>query len=167
MEIKNWSKYFESLVIPGLQIGEFLNGLEPAGKAHKNILSIFFNTYENYVDLDDPQKHIFKVNDLTGDILGNGRVQFNAMVFGKQELETVVRNNIVNLAMIEFYSNLPNNINIYGIDIKPISFIHKDDLKFTFENMLTIDELKRIVTAVSGYTFSGERDGYYIWRKNL
>lgn len=167
MEIKNWSKYFESLVIPGLQIGEFLNGLEPAGKAHKNILSIFFNTYENYVDLDDPQKHIFKVNDLTGDILGNGRVQFNAMVFGKQELETVVRNNIVNLAMIEFYNNLPNNINIYGIDIKPISFIHKDDLKFTFENMLTIDELKRIVTAVSGYTFSGERDGYYIWRKNL
>jgi len=167
MEVKNWSKYFESLVIPGLKIDEFLNGLEPAGKAHKNILSIFFNTYENYVDLDDPQKHIFKVNDLTGDILGNGRVQFNAMVFGKQELETIIRNNIVNLAMIEFYSNLPNNINIYGIDIKPISFIHKDDLKFTFENMLTIDELKRIVTAVSGYTFSGERDGYFIWRKNL
>jgi len=165
--LKNWTQYFESLIIPGLDIAEFLNGLEPAGNAHKNILSIFFNTYENYVDLDDPQKHIFKVNDLTGDILNNGRVQFNAMVFGKQEIETIVRNNIANLSMNEFYSNLPNNINIFGIDIKPISFIHKDDLKFSFENLLTVDELKRIITAVSGYTFSGERDGYYIWRKNV
>jgi hypothetical protein len=165
--IRTWNKYFESLIIPGLKIDEFLNGLDPAGKAHKNILSIFFNTYENYIDIDDPAKHIFKVNDLTGDILNNGRVQFNAMVFGKQELETVVRNNIVNLSMNEFYSNLPNNINIFGIDLKPISFVNKDDLKFSFENLLTIDELKRIITSVSGYTFSGERDGYYIWRKNV
>lgn len=165
--IKNWTKYFESLIIPGLSIDEFLGGLEPAGKVHKNILSIYFNTYENYVDIDDPQKHIFKINDLTGDILNNGRVQFRAMVFGKQELETIIRNNLVNKCMQEFYDNLPNNLNIFGIDIKPISFVHKDDLKFTFENLLTIDELKRIITAVSGFSFSGERDGYYIWRKNL
>jgi len=165
--IKNWTRYFESLVIPGLKLDEFLTGLEPAGKGHKNILSIFFNTYENYIDMDDPQKHVFKVNDLTGDILNNGRVQFNAMVFGKQELETTIRNNIVNLSMNEFYSNLPNNLNIFGIDIRPISFISKDELKFSFENLLTIDELKKIITAISGYTFSGERDGYYIWRKNI
>jgi len=165
--LRNWNKFFESLNIPGLKIDEFINGIEPAGKAHKNILSIFFNTYENYIDIDDSQKHIFKVNDLTGDVLGNGRVQFNSMVFGKQELESVIRNNIVNLALNEFYSNLPNNINIFGIDIKPISFVNKDDLKFSFENLLTIDELKRIITAVSGYIFTGERDGYFIWRKNI
>jgi len=165
--IKNYIKYFESLMIPGLKIDEFIAGIDAAGKAHKNILSIFFNTYENYIDIDDPAKHIFKVNDLTGDVLGNGRVQFNAMVFAKNELEGVIRNNIVNLAMNEFYGNLPNNLNIFGIDIKPISFIHKDDLKFSFENLLTIDELKRIVTSVSGYIFSGERDGYFIWRKNV
>lgn len=165
--LRTWNKFFESLMIPGLKLDEFVNGIDAAGKAHKNILSIFFNTYENYIDIDDPQKHIFKVNDLTGDVLGNGRVQFNAMVFGKQELEGVIRNNIVNLALNEFYSNLPNNLNIFGIDIKPISFIHKDDLKFSFENLLTIDELKRIITGVSSYIFSGERDGYFIWRKNI
>ena len=165
--MKSWSKYFESLIIPGLKIEEFLSGLDPAGKVHKNVLAMFFNTYENYVDIDDPQKHIFKINDLTGDILNNGRVQFNALIFGQQELESTIRNNIVKLAMNEFYSNLPNNINIYGIDIKPISFIHKEDLEFTFESLLTIDELKRIITAVSGYSSVGERDGYFIWRKNL
>lgn len=165
--VKTWNKYFESLIIPGLKLDEFVNGLQPAGKAHKNVLSIFFNTYENYVDVDDAKKHIFKINDLTGDILNNGRVQFNAMIFGKEELETVIRGNIVNLAMNEFYSNLPNNINIFGIDIKPISFVHKDDLKFSFENLLTIEELERIITSVSGYSLSGEKDGYYIWRKNL
>ena len=60
--IKNWNKYFESLIIPGLKLDEFLTGLQPAGKAHKNILSIYFNTYENYVDIDDVKKHIFKIN---------------------------------------------------------------------------------------------------------
>jgi hypothetical protein len=165
--IRNWTQYFESLIIPGLKLDEFLNGLEPAGAAHKNVLAIFFNTYENYVDIDDPQKHIFKVNDLTGDILNNGRVQFSALIYGKQELETVVRNNIVNLSMNEFYSNLPNNINIFGIDIKPVSFIDKEALKFSFENLLTLDELERIITSVSGYSMVGEKDGYYIWRKNL
>lgn len=165
--IRTWNKYFESLIIPGIKIDDFLSGIEPAGKTHKNILSIFYNTYEDYVDIDDPQKHIFKINDLTGDILSNGRTQFNSMIFGKEELETTIRNNIVNKCMEEFYSNLPNNLNIYGIDIKPISFINKDDLKFTFENLLTIEELKRIITASSGYTFSGERDNYLIWRKNI
>ena len=67
--------------------------------------------------------------------------------------------------MNEFYSNLPNNINIFGIDIKPISFINKDDLKFTFGNILTIDELKKIITITSGYNYVGEKDGYFIWKK--
>jgi hypothetical protein len=165
--MKTWNKYFESLIIPGLKIDEFVQGIEPAGKGHKNIISIHFNTYENYVDVDDAKKHIFKVNDLTGDILNNGRVQFNVMVFGRQELETVIRNNIVNISMNEFYSNLPNNINIFGVDIKPVSFINKTDLKFSFENLLTIEELQRIITSVSGYSVVGERDGYYMWRRNL
>lgn len=165
--IRSFTKYFESLVIPGLKLDDFIVGIGPASKGHKNILAIHFNTYENYVDIDDPKKHIFKINDLTGDILNNGRVQFNAMVFGKQELETIIRENIVNLSLNEFYSNLPNNINIFGIDIKPISFINKDDLKFTFKNILSFEELVRIITSVTGYTFVNERDGYYIWRKNL
>jgi len=166
--IKDWSQYFESLTIPGLKMDDFVKGIQPAGKQHKNILSMHFNTYENYVDLSDPQKHIFKVNDLTGDILNNGRVQFNAMIFGKEEIETTIRDNIVTLSMAEFYSNLPNQLNIFGVDIKPISFINKDDLKYSFENILTIDELKRIITSVSdGFFFVGERDGYYIWRKNI
>ena len=165
--VKSWSKYFESLIIPGLRLDQFLGGLDPATKVHKNVLAMFFNTYENYVDMDNPQDHIFKINDLTGDILNNGRVQFNAMIFGQQELESVIRNNIVKLAMTEFYDNLPNMINIFGIEMKPVSFIHKDDLQVTFESLLTIDELKRIITAVSGYSAVGERDGYFIWRKNL
>jgi hypothetical protein len=165
--LRTWNKYFESLMIPGLKIDDFLSGLEPAGKAHKNILSIFFNTYENYVDTDDPQKHIFKVNDLTGDILNNGRVQFKAMVFGKKELEGVIRNNIVNKSLEEFYSNFPNKLNIFGVELKPLSFINTEELQYTFENLLTIEELKRIITGVSGYSFAGMRDGYFIWRKNL
>jgi len=166
--IKNWNMYFESLIIPGIKIDQFVTGLSPAGDQHKNILAYYFNTYNSYVDLNDPQKHIFKINDLTGDILNNGRVQFNAMIFGKDELETIIKNNIVNLSMAEFYSNMPNLLNIFGVDMKPISFINKEDLKYSFENILTIEEIKRIITSVSGgYFFVGEKDGYHIWRKNM
>ena len=166
--IKDWGQYFESLVIPGIKIDEFIKGTQPAGKPQKNLLAVYFNTYENYVDLSDPEKHIFKVNDLTGDILNNGRVQFNVMIFGKDELETTIKSNIADLSIAEFYSNMPNQLNIFGVNIKPISFINKDDLKYSFENILTIEELKRIITSVSGgYFFVGERDGYYIWRKNM
>ena len=165
--VKTWNKYFESLVIPQLKLDEFIVGLTPASKTQKSILSVYFNTFENYIDIDDPKKHIFKINDLTGDILNNGRVQFNAMIFSKLDLENVIRNNIVNLSMNEFYYNLPNNINIFGIDIKPISFINKDDLKFTFENMLTLEELERIITSTSGFNYLGEYNGFYIWRKNI
>lgn len=163
--IKSWNKFFESLTIPTLKIDELIQGIGSAGKSHKNILSMYFNTYENYIDIDDELKHTFKVNDLTGDIMNNGRVQFFAMIFGKDEIDRVIKNNIINISMNEFYSNLPNNINIFGIDIKPISFINKDDLKFTFGNILTIDELKKIITITSGYNYVGEKDGYFIWKK--
>jgi len=166
--IKVWSQFFESLTIPGIKIDEFIAGVETASKQHKNVLAMFFNTYESYVDLSDPQKHIFKINDLTGDILNNGRIQFSAMIFGQEEMEKVIKNNIANLSMAEFYSNIPNQLNIFGVDIKPISFINKDDLKFSFENILTVKELVRIITSVSnGYFYVGEKDGYHIWRKNL
>lgn len=163
--VKTWNNFFESLNIPSLKMDELIQGITSAGKSHKNILSMYFNTYENYVDIDNDLKHTFKINDLTGDILNNGRVQFFAMIFGKQEIEHIIKNNIVNISMNEFYSNLPNNINIFGIDIKPISFINKEDLRFTFENILTMDELQRIITYVSGYSYVGEKDGYLIWKK--
>ena len=163
--MRNWEQYFESIVIPGIKIDEFINDIEPANNAYKNILAGFYNTYETYIDIEDANKHIFKINDLTGDILNNNRVSFTAMVFEENQLEEKIKENIILLSMQEFYSNLPNMINIYGIDIKPISFINKEDLEYTIDNAITIQETIRIITQSSGNKYEGEKDGYHIWSK--
>lgn len=165
--VKNWQQFNESFNIPGIRINEITVGLKPADKGHKTMIATYFNTFENYIDVEDAVRHIFKVNDLTGDILNSNRVQFRVIILGKQEIEETVKNNITNLSISEFYSNLPNSLNIYGINVKPVSFINKDDLKFTFNNILTIEEIIKIITMISGFEHKGEKDGYYIWTKQL
>lgn len=163
--MKNWKQYFESIIIPGIKIDEFIKDINIANNSYKNVLSSFYNTYENYIDIIDKEKHIFKINDLTGDILNNNRVSFNVMVFEENQLLETIKENITLLSMQEFYSNLPNMINIYGIDIKPISFINKEDLEFTFKESITIKEIIRILSQASNYKYEGSKDGYYIWSK--
>jgi len=163
--MKNWEKYFESIMIPGIKIDDFIIDIDKVNKGYKNVLAGFYNTFEDYIDIEDDKKHIFKVNDLTGDILNNNRVAFNVMVFEENQLEEKIRDNITLLSMQEFYSNLPNMINIYGIDIKPISFINKDDLEYTFKNAITKQEIIRILSQSSGYKYEGEKDGFHIWSK--
>lgn len=163
--MKNWEKYFESILIPGVKINQLTSGINKVDKNYKIILSRFYNTYENYIDIEDEYNHIFKINDLTGDILNNNRVVFNSMVFEENQIEEKIKYNIVLLSLQEFYSNLPNMINIYGIDIKPISFINKDDLEYTFSESLTKSEIIRIITESSGYKYDGLLDGYHIWSK--
>jgi len=161
--MKNWEQYFESIVIPGIKVSEFLTEIEPADDSYKNIIASFFNTYEDYIDLEDSKNHIFKVNDLTGDILNNNRVAFNVMVLEENQMNEKIKENLVLLSMQELYSNLPNMLNIYGIDIKPISFINKEDLNYTFENMFTRQEIIRILSQSSNYKYEGEKDGFNIW----
>jgi len=165
--VKSWKQFNESFNIPGIKIDELTVGLKSADKGHKMLISSYFNTYENYIDEEDLQKHIYKVNDLTGDILNSSRVQFRVMIFGKQEIEETIKNNIINLSMSEFYQNLPSNLNIFGINLKPISFIEKEELKYTFSNVLTIDELVKIISMISHFKFKGEKDGYYLWTKQI
>jgi hypothetical protein len=165
--VKNWKQFNESFNIPGVRIEEITVGLKPADKGHKAMIASYFNTFENYIDDEDPQKHIYKINDLTGDVLNSGRVQFRVLILGKQEIEETVKNNICNLSISEFYQSLPTTLNIYGINLKPISFINKEDLKGTFDGMLVIDELVKIITMISNFQFKTEKEGYYIWTKKV
>jgi hypothetical protein len=163
--MRNWENFFESIVIPGIKVDEFIIDIEKSNDSYKTILANYYNTFENYIDIVDNEKHIFKINDLTCDILNNNRVSFSVMVFEDNQLDGKIKENITLLSMQEFYSNIPNMINIYGIDIKPISFINKEDLEYTFNEAITKQETIRIITQSSGYKYDGEKDGYYIWSK--
>ena len=67
------------------------------------------------------------MNDLSGDIMGTERVVFKCAIFDKEDIENI-RENLVTFALSEFYSDIPDTLNVFGILLKPLSFIDKDAL---------------------------------------
>ncbi len=105
---------------------------------------------------------MFKVNDLSGDILNSERVVFKSIIFDKNDVENI-KENIVTFALSEFYSDIPDMIDIFGIKTKPITFIDKDAVKITFEQIITFDQTLTIISELSKFTYEGELNGFYIW----
>jgi len=148
--------------IPNVKLEEFLYNIKFAGNSHKKALLSHFNTFEQYVDLIDKKKHLFKVNDLSGDILNSERVVFKSMVFDKDDVENI-RENVVIYALSDFYTDIPDMLDIFGIQIKPITFIDKDAVKTTFQQIITFDQALTIIAALSNFHYDGELNGFYIW----
>jgi len=156
-----WSSLNE-FQIPNVRLDEFLYNIKIAGPKYVKILIQYYKSYAQYIDLFDKKKHQYSVNDITGDILGNERVKFKVIIFDKDDIDNI-RNNFVTFSLSEFYSELPESLNIFGIDLKPKSFLDKDLVKYTFEQTITFDTSLNIVTQLSDMTYEGEHQGYYIW----
>jgi len=164
MDIKKYTEFdqINEFQIPNVKLEEFLYNIKFAGKSHKNALLSHFNTFEQYVDLIDKKKHMFKVNDLTGDILNSERVVFKSIVFDKDDIENI-RENVVTYALSDFYTDIPDMLDIFGIQMKPITFIDKDAVKTTLEQTITFDQALIIIAALSNFHYEGELNGFYIW----
>lgn len=164
MEIKKYTEFdpINEFKIPNVKLEEFLYNIKFAGKSHINALLSHYNTFEQYVDLIDKKKHMFKVNDLTGDILNSERVVFKSIVFDKNDVDNI-KENVVTYALSDFYTDIPDMLDIFGIQIKPITFIDKDAVKTTFEQIITFDQTITIIAELSKFTYEGELNGFYIW----
>jgi len=101
-------------------------------------------------------------NDLTGDILGTERVVFKCYIFDKEDIENI-RENLVNFALSEFYSDIPDSLDIFGIKLKPLSFIDKEALTYTFQQSITFDTALNVISTLGGMVYENEYQGYYIW----
>ena len=165
--IKRFTDYkINEMKIPTLNIEEFLANVSPIkDDLYTKALANHFKTYVNYIDVNDKKKHFFKVHDMSGDIMNNNRVSFRAMVFTEDDLKTI-HNNIVKSAINEVYSDLPDTLNVYGATIKLISFLDKEALKFSLENIINMDETLKVVTASTGYIYVAKADDFHIWKKD-
>lgn len=148
--------------IPNVKLEEFFYNIKLAGTKYTKTLVDYYKTYEQYVDLLDKKKHQYKINDLTGDILGTERVVFKCFIFDKEDIENI-RENLVTYAMSEFYSELPDSIDVFGIKMKPLSFIDKEGVKFSFEQTITFDTTLNVISTLGGMIYENEFNGYYIW----
>lgn len=164
MEIKKYTEYdiINEFKIPNVKLDDFLYNIKFTSKSYTNILTSYYNTFEQYVDLVDKKKHLFKVNDLSGDILNSERVVFKVMVFTKSDIEHI-QENIVTYCLSDFYSDIPDSLDIFGIKLKPLSFIDKKAVKVTFEQTVTFDQTITIISDLSGFKYESELNGFYIF----
>ena len=166
-EINNIQKFTEwnSLLefqIPNVKLDEFFYNIKIAGPKYTKMLIQYYKSYEQYVDLLDKKKHQYKINDMSGDILGTEKVVFKCFIFDKEDIENI-RENLVSFALSDFYSNLPDSLDILGIKIKPLSFIDKEAAKYTFEQTITFDTTLNVISTLGEMTYENEFNGYYIW----
>lgn len=164
MKVKKYTEFdkiFE-FKIPNVKLEDFLYNIQLAGNKHKNTLLAHYNTFEQYVDCIDKKKHLYKINDLSGDILNSERTIFKAIVFEKDDVMNI-KENITTFALSEFYSDIPDELDIFGIKVKPLVFIDKDSVKLTFETVITFDQAISIISDLSEFTYEGEVSGFFIW----
>ena len=156
-----WSSLNE-FQIPNVKLDEFFYNIKLAGPKYTKTLVSYYKTYEQYLDLMDKKKHQYKVNDLSGDILGTEKVVFKCSIFDKEDIENI-RENLVSFALSEFYSDIPDSLNVFGIVVNPLSFIDKEALKYTFQQTITFDTTLNVISTLGGMTYENEFNGYYIW----
>ena len=166
-EILNITKFTEwsplnEFQIPNVKLEEFFYNIKLAGPKYKKSLVDYYKSYDQYIDLMDKKKHQYKVNDLTGDILGSERVVFKCFIFDKEDIENI-RENLVTFALSEFYNDIPDSLNVFGIMMKPLSFIDKDKVKYSFQQTITFDTTLNVISTLGGMTYENEFNGYHIW----
>lgn len=164
MEIKKYTEFDQifEFQIPNVKLEEFLYNIKLANKNHKATILTKYRTFDQYVDLLDKKKHLFKINDLSGDILNSERVVFKCYIFDKEDIE-LIKDNIITFSMSEFYSDIPDSLDIFGIKMKPIAFMDKDAVKTTFEQTITFDQTITIISDLSKFKYEGELNGNFIW----
>ena len=156
-----WSTLNE-FQIPNVKLDEFFYNIKLSGPKYTKTIVEYYKSYEQYIDLTDKRKHQYKINDLSGDILGTERVVFNASIFDKEDIENI-RENIVTYALSEFYHDIPDSVDIFGIKLKPLTFIDKEGVKYALQQTITFDTTLNVISTLGEMTYENEYNGYYIW----
>lgn len=165
MEIKKYEQFgniSESFTMPNIRLEEFLHNISHADKICKTAAASFFTTFEAYIDIIEPVTHLLKVNDLRGDVMNNNRVIIKTYVFSNDDLQTI-RTNIVNFCLNEFYNEIPNSIDIFGIMVKPISYINKEQTRQLFDTNITLEMSTRIVADCTKFNYEGTKNNFHFW----
>jgi len=168
--VKNFDKYFENqmqklyeIKLPTIRMEEILDDVtQVTNDTLKKVLVSYYKTYDDYIDLTDKKKHLFKVNDMVGDIMNNNRVSFDVCIFDKQDIDRI-KTNLIDFSIGEFYASLPSSLNIFGIDMKPASFINKEELKAVFDGVFVPQEIVDVITGILNYKFDGQFNDFFIW----
>ena len=175
MENKNNDRYIRNITkftnyntinemkLPIMKLDEILDEVSKvSNKTIKTVLVTFFNIHLEYIDLTDKSKHIFRINDMSGDILNNNRASFDVIIFDKNDIQQI-KMNIIDYSIGEFYTTLPEEVDVFGVSMKPSSFINKDELKTVFEGQITDQVTIDIISNITKFNYLDKFNEFFIW----
>ena len=149
--------------LPIMKLDEILDEVSKvSNKTLKTVLVTFFQTHLEYIDLTDKNKHIFRINDMSGDILNNNRASFDVIIFDKNDIQQI-KMNIIDYSIGEFYTTLPEEVDVFGISMKPSSFINKEELKLVFEGQITDQVTIDVISNVTKFKYLDQFNEFFIW----
>jgi hypothetical protein len=158
-------KSINEIHLPVFKIDEICNNIDKANVIHKRLLAVYYKCNEKFIDIINKDTHHFKVNDMSGNIMGNNRVVFDAFVYSDTEIKQI-SDNLVEYSVNEFMKLLPNELNIFGIELKPESFIDKEKIKEIFVAMFIEKEVIRVITEILNLDYKGKTTIFHIWSAN-
>jgi len=164
-KITKFSQYnmINEMKVPVMNFEEILDEVSKiSNKTLKTVLVTFFKTYLEYIDLTDKNKHIFRINDMEGDVLNNHRVSFDVIIFDKIDIQQI-KMNIIDYAIGEFYTTLPESVDVFGISMKPSSFINKEELKTVFEGQISDQVTIDTISNITNFKFIKQFNDFFIW----
>jgi hypothetical protein len=152
--------------IPHIKLIDIIDNVDKANDVYKKVLVTNYKTNLEYIDLVNKDKHHYKINDMSGDIMGSNKVSFDVVIFNLNDLDTI-KKNIIKYCIGEFHDNIPGNLNIFGIDINPSSFINKSDLEESFKNTIDINEVVNTISLITNLNFETKLQDFYIFSNKL
>jgi len=165
--VKKWDKFFDSkpineINIPLIKIDELLDNIDQADNSYKKAVSQKYKSYEQYIDLVDKKKHHFKVHDMSGDIMGTNAVTFDVLCFTDNDVDTI-RQNIIKYCIGDFFNQLPETLNIFGINMNPSSYVNKQTLNDTFTNTISTEQAINTIGMITGFYYDKKIDTFNVW----
>ena len=167
INFKTWNKFFDSkpineINIPLIKIDELLDNIDQADNSYKKAVSQKYKSYEQYIDLVDKKKHHFKVHDMSGDIMGTNAVTFDVLCFTDNDVDTI-RQNIIKYCIGDFFNQLPETLNIFGINMNPSSYVNKQTLNDTFTNTISTEQAINTIGMITGFYYDKKIDTFNVW----
>ena len=164
---KTWDKFFDikhinEINIPLIKLDELLDNIDQADVTYKKAVSQKYKSYEQYIDLIDKKKHHFKVHDMSGDIMGTNAVTFDVLCFTDNDVD-IIHKNIIKYCIGDFFNQLPETLNIFGINMNPSSYINKQALDQTFNTTISIEQAINTISMITGFYYDKKIDTFNVW----
>lgn len=150
--------------IPKIEIDNIFYDLANITDMYIEAISSYYKTQKEFIDIIDREKFIFRVYDISGDIMKNNRAFFDICLLDVDNFNRV-KDNIIEIAIYEFCENLPKELEIFNIFFNVLDYVDKEKIKEKVTNDLTEEQIINIISSLIEFNFDNKFGDFYIWIK--